>query len=106
MSLTHSTPLEAAEAASKASRALAILSGEARNEALTVTHAALAKAKEEILSANSRDLKAASKAAADGKLSSSILKRLDLGRPGKWDDMLKGILDVRDLEDPGLLISS
>jgi len=26
---------------------------------------------------------------------------LDLGRKGKWEEMLKGVLDVRDLEDPG-----
>ena len=28
------------------------------------------------------------------------LKRLDLCRPGKWEDMLQGILDVRSLPDP------
>jgi len=42
----------------------------------------------------------ARKAAQDGELSLSIVSRLDLGKPGKWEDMLKGILDVRELEDP------
>ena len=101
MSLTESSPVEAAQAASVASRDLAILSLADRNTALTSVHEALRLAKDEILQANRRDLGKAEKAAADGTLSQSVLKRLDLGRPGKYDDMLKGILDVRALEDPG-----
>jgi len=100
MSLTNATPLEAARAARLGSRKLAILPTEARNEALTAIHDALAGAKEDILTANARDLEAASKAAASGVLSQSLLKRLDLGKKGKWEDMLQGILDVRELEDP------
>ena len=42
----------------------------------------------------------AKQASHDGKLSQSVLKRLDLSRPGKFDDMLQGILDVRNLGDP------
>ena len=42
----------------------------------------------------------AKQASHDGKLSQSVLKRLDLSRPGKFDDMLQGILDVRNLDDP------
>jgi glutamate-5-semialdehyde dehydrogenase len=49
-----------------------------------------------------RDLELAKKAAENGQLSLSILSRLDLGKKGKWEDMLKGILDVRGLEDPGM----
>ena len=101
MSVTNSSPLEVAKAASIASRNLAILPAHARNEALTAIHQALADAKEEILAANARDVELATKAAEDGKLSQSVLKRLDLVRKGKWEDMLKGILDVRDLDDPG-----
>lgn len=101
MSITNSSPLEVAKAASIASRSLAILPAYARNDALTAIHQALADAKEEILAANTRDVELATKAAEDGRLSQSVLKRLDLGRIGKWEDMLKGILDVRDLEDPG-----
>lgn len=59
------------------------------------------EAKDTILEANAKDLELATKAAEDGELSQSVLKRLDLGRKGKWEDMLQGILDVRDLEDPG-----
>src|SRR5438270_3135592 len=101
MSLTESSPEQAAKAASLSSRALAVLPLHARNDALTAIHDALLQEKDAILQANAKDLELASKAAESGKLSQSVLKRLDLGRPGKYDDMLKGILDVRELEDPG-----
>lgn len=101
MSFTESSPESAARAASLSSKALASLPIGARNEALTAIHAALLKHKDQILQANSQDLLLASKAAGSGTLSQSVLKRLDLGRSGKYDDMLQGILDVRQLEDPG-----
>jgi glutamate-5-semialdehyde dehydrogenase len=101
MSLTNANPDEAAKAARSASHTLATLPTTARNNALTAIHAALSKSKAEILAANARDLHLAKKAAEDGKLSLSIVSRLDLGKKGKWEDMLKGILDVRELEDPG-----
>ncbi|KAI9891922.1 MAG: hypothetical protein M1814_002307 [Vezdaea aestivalis] len=100
MSLTHSSPDSAASAASAASSTLRRLSAQARDAALTAIHRGLTVAKDDILAANSRDLAVATKAAADGTLSQSILKRLDLNRKGKWEDMLKGILDVQDLDDP------
>jgi glutamate-5-semialdehyde dehydrogenase len=100
MSLTNASPLEAAQAAKSASHILATLSAEARNEALTTIHAGLSAARDDILAANARDLELARQAAADGKLSQSLVSRLDLGKAGKWEDMLKGILDVRELEDP------
>ena len=103
MSLTDSSPLEVAKAASLSSRNLAVLSAKARNDALAAIHDALEDAKETILAANANDLKIAVKDAKNGQLSQSVLKRLDLGRKGKWEDMLQGILDVRDLEDPGEL---
>lgn len=102
--MTNSTPLEAAKAAKSASHVLATLNASARNDALTAIHDGLGAAKDQILAANARDLAAAQKAAADGQLSQSLVARLDLGRKGKWDDMLKGILDVRELEDPGMLV--
>lgn len=93
--------MEAAIAASTSARRLGTLSIVARNEALSVVHDALSRERESILEANRRDVAAASKAAQDGNLSQAVLKRLDLGRAGKYDDMLKGILDVRQLDDPG-----
>lgn len=101
MSVTSSSPQEVAKAASISSKSLAVLPAEARNHALTAVHGALQSAKDSILAANAEDLEAATKAAAHGQLSPSVLKRLDLASKGKWEDMLQGILDVRDLDDPG-----
>lgn len=102
MSLTDSNAADVARSASLASRQLATLSNEARNEALTLLHSALDKNRATILAANKKDVELATQAAEDGSLSHSVLKRLDLSRPGKYDDMLEGILSVRDLEDPGM----
>jgi glutamate-5-semialdehyde dehydrogenase len=101
MSLTNALPAEAAKAARSASHVLATLPIAARNNALTALHEALSNAKTDILAANSQDLISAKKAAENGELSNSIVARLDLGKKGKWEDMLKGITDVRELEDPG-----
>ncbi|KAI0201952.1 glutamate-5-semialdehyde dehydrogenase [Astrocystis sublimbata] len=100
MSLTSASPAEAAKHAKDASHILATLTVAARNEALTSIHAALSDARDDILAANARDLEAARQAAESGQLSQSLVSRLDLGKKGKWEDMLKGILDVRELEDP------
>lgn len=102
MSLTNALPADSAKAAKSASHTLATLSTSARNDALTAIHSALSASKDEILAANAKDLELAKKAAENGELSLSIVSRLDLGKKGKWEDMLKGILDVRDLEDPGM----
>ena len=100
MSLTNSSPLEVAIAASNAAQSLAVLPAQDRNDALMAIHTVLSNEKDAILEANSRDVALATQAAADGELSQSVLKRLDLSKKGKWEDMLQGILDVRDLEDP------
>jgi glutamate-5-semialdehyde dehydrogenase len=63
-------------------------------------HDALFASRDIVLEANSRDLAAATKAAESGQMSQSLIKRLDLGRKGKYEDMLQGILDVRELKDP------
>ncbi|KHN96681.1 Glutamate-5-semialdehyde dehydrogenase [Metarhizium album ARSEF 1941] len=100
MSLTSATPEAAAKEAKTASFALASLPASARNAALDAIHAALSASKHDILAANARDLELAKKAAVDGALGEALVSRLDLAKKGKWEDMLKGILDVRDLEDP------
>jgi glutamate-5-semialdehyde dehydrogenase len=102
MSLTDSSAVEIAKTASVASRRLATLADADRNEALTALHHALSINKTSILEANAKDVEAATKAAENGSLSHSVLKRLDLSRPGKYDDMLQGILSVRDLKDPSM----
>ena len=101
MSLTESSPFDIAKAASEASRELATIPIEARNAALTAIHGLLKQKKDIILAANAKDVESATTAVEKGDLSESILKRLDLKRPGKYDDMLQGILDVRELDDPG-----
>ncbi|KAJ5946238.1 hypothetical protein N7454_003077 [Penicillium verhagenii] len=100
MSLTDSAAVDVARSASLASRQLAILPNAARNEALTELHKALVQHRATILAANARDVEAATRAAESGNINHSVLKRLDLSRPGKYDDMLQGVLSVRDLEDP------
>ncbi|PLB47008.1 gamma-glutamyl phosphate reductase [Aspergillus steynii IBT 23096] len=100
MSLTECPAYEIAKTASVASRHLATLADADRKEALTALHDALLKDKNKILEANARDLEIATKAAENGDLSQSVLRRLDLSKPGKYDDMLNGILGVRDLDDP------
>ncbi|KAI0012515.1 gamma-glutamyl phosphate reductase [Xylariaceae sp. FL0662B] len=100
MSLTNASPLEAAKAAKGASHVLTTLPTSARNDALTAIHAGLTAARDDVLAANARDLETARLAADRGQLSPSLVSRLDLGKKGKWEDMLKGILDVRDLDDP------
>lgn len=102
MSVTNASPIDCATAAKEASHILATLPTSARNDALTLIHKALSESKDEILAENAKDVSLAHKAAEDGMLSLSLVSRLDLGKKGKYEDMLKGILDVRDLEDPGL----
>ncbi|KAK5119477.1 hypothetical protein LTR85_007577 [Meristemomyces frigidus] len=100
MSLTNASPEQAARSAKISSRTLATLPTHARNAALDAIHDALADAREDILAANARDMELAKKSSQNGELSPSIMKRLDLSRKGKFDDMLQGIKDVRALEDP------
>ncbi|CAG7559641.1 unnamed protein product [Fusarium equiseti] len=100
MSLTNASPEAAASAAKTASFTLATLPASERNNALEAIHAALTASRDDILAANAKDLELAKKAASEGGLSQALVSRLDLGKKGKWEDMLKGILDVRDLDDP------
>lgn len=75
---------------------LKTLSNEQRSSALQKIHAALQKNKDQILEANKVDMDNA----VENKLSSSLIKRLDLSNSGKFDSMLQGILDVAALTDP------
>jgi glutamate-5-semialdehyde dehydrogenase len=101
MSSTTASPKEIARTAKDASRVLATTSSHSRNEALVAIHDALSAAKDELLAANARDLALAGKAVEAGSMKHSALARLDLGKAGKWEEMLEGILSVRELDDPG-----
>lgn len=100
MSLNNASAEEAATAAQLASRTLAVLSEEQRNDALVAIHHALVSHMSEILAANKQDMAVAGEAAHAGTLSQTLVKRLDLSKPGKYEDMLKGIMQVKDLPDP------
>ncbi|EGW31823.1 gamma-glutamyl phosphate reductase [Spathaspora passalidarum NRRL Y-27907] len=85
-----------AKAANLAFSSLKTLSNTQRSTALQKIHDALAAHKDQVLEANKLDMDAA----IEHKFSSSLIKRLDLSSPGKYDGMLQGILDVANLEDP------
>jgi len=75
---------------------LKTLTNDQRSDALHKIHDALKEAKLAILEANRLDMQAAEK----NNLSSSLIKRLDLGKNDKYEAMLQGILDVAALKDP------
>ncbi|KAK6352323.1 hypothetical protein TWF730_009153 [Orbilia blumenaviensis] len=101
MSGTTSLPAaEIAKTARQASFTIKSLPGSDRDLALDAIYDALLAFKDDILAANAKDMEAAAGLVAEGKLSQSLVKRLDLSRPGKYEDMLQGIKDVRGLEDP------
>ncbi|SGZ52595.1 CIC11C00000003419 [Sungouiella intermedia] len=75
---------------------LKTLTNDQRSDALHKIHDALKEAKLAILEANRLDMQAAEK----NNLSSSLIKRLDLGKNDKYEAMLQGILDVAALQDP------
>ncbi|RVD87846.1 uncharacterized protein DFL_002053 [Arthrobotrys flagrans] len=101
MSGTTSLPAaEIAKTARQASFTIKSLPGCDRDLALDAIYDALLAYKDDILAANAKDMEAAAALVAEGKLSQSLVKRLDLSRSGKYEDMLQGIKDVRGLEDP------
>lgn len=100
MSLTNSPPGEAANAARLASRTLAILSGSAREDALATILESLRDDRSEILAANARELKAAARAAENGVLTQSLIKRLNFSKRGKCENMLQAIASDRGPSNP------
>ncbi|WFD30277.1 glutamate-5-semialdehyde dehydrogenase [Malassezia sp. CBS 17886] len=73
----------------------------ARVQALAAIHHALEGARDEIHVANMRDVAEAEKLVASGVLSQQMVARLDLfAKPGKWESMLQGIVDVGRLPTP------
>lgn len=72
-----------------------------RHAALVALHSTLTQSKQQVLDANAKDIAAAKEQVAAGKMSNTLLKRLDLqSSPTKYDEMLQGILDVDGLPDP------
>ncbi len=88
-----------AKSAKKASYRLASLSTETKNKALEEIAKAFEKEKDRILEANKKDIKEAQKLVDTGKMSKSLLGRLKLDE-NKLHDVIHGIYDVIELEDP------
>ncbi|KAF9446200.1 glutamate-5-semialdehyde dehydrogenase [Macrolepiota fuliginosa MF-IS2] len=91
---------EIAKAAKAAFEASQLIPSEERIVALHAIKRELEARKDEILTANKEDLQAAQVEVDAGRMSESLLKRLDLGKDDKWCSMLQGILDVATLPDP------
>ncbi|KAJ7576959.1 gamma-glutamyl phosphate reductase [Mycena floridula] len=95
-----SVSLDIARAAKSAFTESQLITSEQRVKALHEIRQALETQKTEILAANSEDLKAAQDEVDAGRMSDSLLKRLDLAKGDKWETMLQGISDVAALPDP------
>lgn len=78
-----------------ASRQLARLPTQSKNQALQQIHQALLQQREQILTANAKDMQAG----RDKQLESAMLDRLEL-TPARFEGMLAGLQDVIALADP------
>uniref|UniRef100_A0A0G4H0F8 glutamate-5-semialdehyde dehydrogenase n=1 Tax=Chromera velia CCMP2878 TaxID=1169474 RepID=A0A0G4H0F8_9ALVE len=88
-----------AQKARVAAQQLAAAPLDAKNGVLQLFKEELTSHRPQIEAANAQDKEAAKKATADGSMSSSLFKRLDV-TGAKFDTLLKGIDDVINLEDP------
>ncbi len=86
--------IELAKNAKFASKKLATISTEIKNRALLAIAEALENNKDKILEANKLDLNE-----AEGKVSQAVFNRLKLDE-NKMRDMIQGVVDVYELEDP------
>ena len=91
--------IEIAKRAKIASKKVATISTEIKNKALLNIAQALDTNREKIFEANKKDLDAAKSLVACGKLSQSVYNRLKLDS-NKMRDMIQGIIDIYNLEDP------
>jgi glutamate-5-semialdehyde dehydrogenase len=107
MSQPTTAPLQTSESsvasiarrARTASRAIARLSAEARNEALIAVAQAIEQSARKILDANERDCRAAEAEIAAGRMSSAMLARLSVTERG-IAQMAAQVREVARLEDP------
>lgn len=103
---TSSSPAEGiAKAARSAFEASQLVDPSERNIALRAIRKVLEENKDDVLQANAQDMELAQELASQGKLSKSLVSRLDLGRAGKYEAMLKGITDVEGLDAPTGLVT-
>lgn len=86
--------LELARNAKSASKKLATISTDIKNQALLAIAEAIENNKSIIFEANKKDLEL-----AEGKISQSVYNRLKLDE-NKMRDMIQGIVDIYELDDP------
>ncbi len=91
--------IELAKNAKVASKKMAILPVGLKNTALLNIAKKLKENKDKIFEANKMDLDAAKSLVENGKLSQSTFNRLKLDE-NKMRDMIQGIIDISNLEDP------
>lgn len=91
--------IEIAQKAKAASKKMATLSTQLKNQALILIAENLKNNKAEIFDANEKDLSAAKELVASGELSQSTFNRLKLDE-NKMRDMIQGIIDIANLDDP------
>ncbi|KAG2183053.1 hypothetical protein INT44_006034 [Umbelopsis vinacea] len=102
---SDSAIVQTARAARQASVALQSVTDKQKNEALLRIKQVLAERKTEIFEANEVDKKLAEEQVAQGKLSSSLFKRLDICNGDKFDSILSGVEDITHLPDPTKRVS-
>lgn len=85
-----------ARAAKEAYESSQLIDASQRNGVLSDIQSRLQACKEEVLAANAKDLEAARSA----DLSSSLISRLDLSRPGKFDALISSLTEVAVLPVP------
>ena len=91
--------IELAKNAKVASKKMAVLPVGLKNSALLNIAKKLKENKDKIFEANKMDLAAAKSLVEDGTLSQSTFNRLKLDE-NKMRDMIQGIIDISNLEDP------
>ena len=91
--------LEIAKKAKAASKKAATLSEKIKNKALLNIAENIKNNKDKIFEANKKDLEEAEPLVKSGELSQSVFNRLKLDE-NKMRDMIQGIIDISNLEDP------
>lgn len=88
-----------AKAAKKASLKIADLTSDVKNNALLKVADEIEARKDEIFAANKEDLREAEKLVESGEINNATFNRLKLDE-NKMRDMIQGIRDIAELEDP------
>lgn len=94
-----------ARSAKAAFEASQLFPSSAREAALKIISNELENNKDSILNANQEDIIDSQREVDAGRMSNSLLNRLDLGKAGKWEQMVKGVTDVANLPDPTGVVS-